>query len=122
MQRPLLRHSILLLLACWTSASACGGEQLDLRTIFREGIPPSPFIAVVYRCADTMLEQGRDERGPQIDQNVLRVLYFLVGLSGEQRYGKASDEQLTWLLNHVGREETPRKPWLLWQHGFQSED
>lgn len=157
MQTPILRYSLPLLLACGTTASSPGGEKLDLPTMFREGIPPSPFIGVVYRYADAMLKHGRDGYGPQktglllsaldrktlsvlktrpvapdgladesrpgphggplvgacpqMDQNVLRLLYFLVGLSGEDRYGKAADEELTWLLRDVAGEGTGRMPW-----------
>src|SRR6266545_5632729 len=28
-------------------------------------VPKSPYIAIVYRYADTMLEKGRDTHGPQ---------------------------------------------------------
>src|SRR6266545_2042855 len=28
-------------------------------------VPPSPFLPVVYRYADAMLERGRDNHGPQ---------------------------------------------------------
>lgn len=133
------------------------GADLDLRTMFREGIPPSPFAAVVYGYADAMLEHGRDTYGPQktglflsaldrktlsplktrppapagvpsesrpgprgkplvganpqTDQNLLRLLYFLVGLSGEDRYGKAADEQLKWFLENTPSPKTGLLPW-----------
>ncbi len=133
------------------------GADLDLKTMFREGIPPSPFAAVVYGYADAMLEHGRDTYGPQktglflsaldrktlsplgtrppapagvpsesrpgprgkplvganpqTDQNLLRLLYFLVGLSGEDRYGKAADEQLKWFLENTPSPKTGLLPW-----------
>lgn len=41
------------------------GDELDLKKLFEESIPESPFIAVVYKYADAMIEQGRDTHGPQ---------------------------------------------------------
>src|SRR5262245_26483082 len=37
-------------------------------------VPKSPYIAVVYRYADTMLEKGRDTYGPQSTGLLLSVL------------------------------------------------
>jgi hypothetical protein len=39
--------------------------QLEPSAIPRVPVPKSPYIAVVYRYADTMLEKGRDTFGPQ---------------------------------------------------------
>jgi hypothetical protein len=48
-------------------------------------VPKSPYIAVVYRYADTMLEKGRDTFGPQKTGLLLSARgrwlgYFLLGL------------------------------------------
>ncbi|KPK50081.1 MAG: hypothetical protein AMK72_03040 [Planctomycetes bacterium SM23_25] len=147
------------MVACVFCAYAAVGraENLDLPTMFRKGIPRSPFISVVYRYADTMLQHGRDRYGPQktglllsaldrktlsplktrpaaprgvpaairpgprggplaganpqTDQNVLRLLYFLVGLSGEDRYGKAADDALRWFLKNAASPQTGMLPW-----------
>ena len=39
--------------------------QLEPSAVPRVPVPKSPFIAVVYRYADTMLESGRDVYGPE---------------------------------------------------------
>jgi len=167
--------------------------ELDLEKLFHESIPVSPFIGVVYRFADAMLEHGRDVYGsertgmllgaldrntlkplktrprapagvsegsrpgpteeplvgsnPQSDQNLLRLLYFLKGLSGEDRYPQAADAGLTWILHNgqssntgllawgkhlswnvttdevtcVGKEPLHEfsRPWMLWERCFQ---
>ncbi len=133
------------------------GTDLDLRKLFNESIPDSPFINVIYGYADAMLEHGRDTYGPQktglllsalnrktlkpldtrppvpagvvdgrrpgsagqplvgsnlqMDQNLLRLLYFLKGLSGENRYPEAADAELKWFLSSAQSPETGLLPW-----------
>ncbi|MHC4544872.1 MAG: hypothetical protein ACYTDW_08935 [Planctomycetota bacterium] len=138
-------------------AAAGMGKEIDLNTIFREGIPRSPFANVFYGYANTMLEHGRDTYGPQktglflsamdrktlgplkvrppapagiregdrpgepgqplfganvhLDQNLLRLLYFLKGLSGEDRYPQAADDALKWFLENTQSQNTGLLPW-----------
>jgi hypothetical protein len=47
----------------------------------------------------------------QMDQNLLRLLYFLKGLSGEDRYPQASDAALKWLLSSAQSVQTGLLPW-----------
>lgn len=122
-------------------------EELNLEKLFREGIPKSPFIAVVYAHADALLEHGRDGIGASktplflsaldrttlsplsdfpaapaglppawrpgkpgerlcganllLDQNLLRLLYFLKELTGKEHYATAADEALKWFLDNA---------------------
>jgi hypothetical protein len=141
-----------------TAFAATGNsKELDLNTLFREGIPRSPFAKVFYDYANAMLEHGRDTYGPQktglflsvldrktlgplkirpkapagiregdrpgepgqplfganpqLDQNLLRMLYFLKGLSGEDRYPKAADDALKWFLENTQSSNTGLLPW-----------
>ena len=53
---------------CWTSltvTAASLGLTLQAAEVPKAPVPQSPFIGVVYRYADTMLERGRDAYGPQ---------------------------------------------------------
>jgi hypothetical protein len=153
--KPFATRAIILTCALFSVAPAGRGAELDLRTMFREGIPPSPFASVFYRYADAMLEHGRDTYGPRktglllsaldretllplktrptaphaatarpgppggplvgasppMDQNVLRLLYFLVGLSGEDRYAQAADEGLRAFLKDPAWEDAGMLPW-----------
>ncbi|MHC4887842.1 MAG: hypothetical protein ACYTEO_00085 [Planctomycetota bacterium] len=152
-----VRNSLTACLILLMSAAAAGGKELDLKTMFREGIPPSPFANVVYGYANAMLEQGRDTYGPQktglflsaldrktlsplkirppapagiregdrpaalgqpllganlhLDQNLLRLLYFLKGLSGEDRYPQGADDALKWFLKNTQSQHTGLLPW-----------
>jgi hypothetical protein len=48
---------------------------------------------------------------PQIDQNLLRVLYTLTELTGDQRYSKAADEELKWFFENAMSPKTSLLPW-----------
>ena len=127
------------------------GQPLDLRKLFQEGIPASPFADVAYRYADAMLQKGRDVHGPrqtglfldlldrqslsplltlppapagispgnrwvdganlQNHENLLRLLYFLSELSGEERYAQAADNALKGMLLNTPSPVTGLLPW-----------
>ena len=120
-------------------------------------VPSSPFLEVVYRYADAMLEHGRDTYGPQKsglflsaldrssltplsrrppppvgiregdrvgippgpllganpqhDENLLRLLYTLSGLSGKPDYRNAADAELKWFLQNARSPVTHLLPW-----------
>jgi len=46
-----------------------------------------------------------------LDQNLLRLLYFLKGLSGEDRYPQAADDALKWFLKNTQSSGTGLLPW-----------
>jgi hypothetical protein len=48
---------------------------------------------------------------PQLDQNLLRVLNTLTEITGDARYAKAVDEELTWFLNNTMSPKTNLLPW-----------
>lgn len=132
---------VMVLALLLTTARSEGGEELDLKALFHDNIPESPFVDVVYGYADAMLAHGRDNQGagksglflgaldrktllplsdrpteplranPQLDQNLLRLLYFLRGLSGEDRYPRAADRALEWFLKHTASPTTGLFPW-----------
>jgi len=152
-----IRKNVIACLILVVFTTTCKGKEIDLNTIFREGIPPSPFVNVVYGYANTMLEHGRDTYGPQktglflsaldrktlkalkvrpkapagiregdrpgepgqplvganpqLDQNLLRLLYFLKGLSSEDRYPQAADDALKWFLENTQSPKTGLLPW-----------
>ena len=120
-------------------------------------VPSSPFLGVVYRYAEAMLEKGRDSYGeqrsnlflsaldrgtlqplshrppapagvregdrvggaggplfganPQHDENLLRVLYTLTGLSGKRDYADAANAELKWFLENTRSPVTNLLPW-----------
>src|SRR5881394_73823 len=91
-------------------------------------VPKSPYIAIVYRYADTILKNARDTYGPQktglllsaldrktfgpieswpiaspkLDENFLRILYTLSELSNKPIYREAADAELRAFLETDG--------------------
>lgn len=152
-----LRETLTMSLIVLTAVSAGKSQQLDLKKMFEEGIPASPFAKVIYNYADAMLEHGRDTYGPQktglflsaldrqtlsplrdrppapagirqsdrpgpasgplvganpqLDENLLRLMYFLKDLSGEDRYSQAADNALKWFLENTQSPKTDLLPW-----------
>ena len=152
-----LRRTLAIYLVTLVGALTANGRDLDLEKMFKEGIPASPFISVVYNYANAMLEHGRDSYGPQktglflsaldrntlgplatrppapagiregdrpgpadgplvganpqLDENLLRLLYFLKGLSSEDRYPQAADDALKWFLENTQSPNTGLLPW-----------
>jgi hypothetical protein len=156
LNRP-FRQTLAICLLVPAAASAGKPRELDLKQMFQEGIPASPFISMVYNYANSMLEHGRDTYGPQktglflsalnrqtlsplktrpaapagiregdrpgpaggplvganphLDENLLRLLYFLKGLSGEDRYPQAADNALKRFLTNAQSSNTGLLPW-----------
>jgi hypothetical protein len=152
-----LRKMLMMCLAVLLALSVGKSQELDLKKMFQEGIPASPFAGIIYNYADAMLEHGRDTYGPQktglflsaldrqtlsplkirppapagiresdrpgpadgplvganphLDENLLRLMYFLKGLSGEERYPQAADNALKWFLENAQSQDTGLLPW-----------
>jgi hypothetical protein len=48
---------------------------------------------------------------PQLDQNLLRILYVLGQVTGEARYARAADEEISWFFTHALSPATSLLPW-----------
>src|SRR5262245_19152035 len=48
---------------------------------------------------------------PMLDQNLLRVFYTLTEITGDLRYARVADEELTWFFNHTMSPATSLLPW-----------
>lgn len=48
---------------------------------------------------------------PMLDQNLLRVFYTLSEITGDTRYAKAADDELTWFFHHTMSPKTSLLPW-----------
>src|SRR5882672_11517449 len=48
---------------------------------------------------------------PMLDQNLLRVFYTLSEITGDARYAKSADEELTWFFNNTMSPKTSLLPW-----------
>lgn len=77
-------------------------------------VPPSPYLPLIYKYADAMLEHGN----PQHGENFLRLLYTLSELSGKPKYREAADVGLRRFLEQQRPLEFTR-PWVLWDRCFE---
>jgi len=48
---------------------------------------------------------------PMLDQNLLRVFFTLSEITGDARYAKVADEELTWFFNHTMSPKTSLPSW-----------
>jgi pectate lyase-like protein len=48
---------------------------------------------------------------PMLDQNLLRVFYALSEITGDTRYARVADEELTWFFNNTMSPKTSLLPW-----------
>jgi hypothetical protein len=48
---------------------------------------------------------------PMLDQNLLRVFYTLTEITGDPRYAKVADEELTWFFHNTMSPKTSLLPW-----------
>ncbi|MHB8955323.1 MAG: hypothetical protein ACYC4U_20285 [Pirellulaceae bacterium] len=48
---------------------------------------------------------------PQLDENLLRVLYTLSELTGDARYGETADHEVRWFFEHTQSPVTGLLPW-----------
>ncbi len=51
--------------ATWLGLLSAIGFTLDAAELPKAPVPPSPFLPLIYRYVDAMLEHGRDNYGPQ---------------------------------------------------------
>ena len=60
---------------------------------------------------------------PHLDENLLRVFYTLSEITGDKRYAKVAEEELTWFFNHTMSPKTGLLPWgehLSWDVMFDA--
>lgn len=86
-------------------------SALDRHTLTPLTVRPAPPVGV--RRGDRVGPPWEALVGanPQYDQNLLRVLYVLSGLSGESKYREAADAELKWFLEHAASTETHLLSW-----------
>jgi hypothetical protein len=87
----------------------------DLKKLFNDGIPRSVSINVIYGYADAIV--ARKDGDTRLDQNTLRLLIFLRGLSGDDKYPNAADADLRRQLS-TPLKQLRERPWMLWDRCF----
>src|SRR6267142_4542286 len=48
---------------------------------------------------------------PHLDENLLRILYSLSQITGDSKYAKVADEELTWFFKNTLSQKTDLLPW-----------
>ncbi len=86
-------------------------SALDRKTLSPLKVRPKAPAGI--REGDRPGEPGQPLVGANLhlDQNLLRLLYFLKGMSGENRYAQAADEGLKWFLKNTQSANTGLLPW-----------
>jgi len=126
------------IVTCTFALFALGSFAADIP---KAPVPPSPYLPIIYKYADAMLEHGRDTNGvfhaalnrvtmaplvfrdsgptPQDHQNLLRLLYTLSELSSKPKYRDAADGGLRWFFSNAdSRIYLSNQPWMLWDRCF----
>lgn len=126
-----------IVMAALLALATAGATAQQPAPLAQKPVPKSPYLSVVYRYADTMIERGRDTHGPQktglllsaldraalapvegrvisdpqLDQNLLRLLYTLSELSNKPVYRDAADAELRWFLRNAVSRAARLAPW-----------
>ncbi len=86
-------------------------SALDRKTLSPLKVRPKAPTGI--REGDRPGEPGQPLVGANLhlDQNFLRLLYFLNEMSGENRYAQAADDAIKWFLNNTQSPDTGLLPW-----------
>jgi len=86
-------------------------SALDRRTLAPLKVRPAPPGGI--RRGDRPGRPWVEMNGanPMLDQNLLRVFYTLSEITGDARYARVADEELTWFFNHTMAPKTSLLPW-----------
>ncbi|HMJ66789.1 MAG TPA: hypothetical protein VK615_15720 [Candidatus Binatia bacterium] len=109
---------------------AIGSTQVSFSAeIPKVPVPPSPYLPIIYKFADAILEQGTNRVevksgpigvAPHHQENWLRVLYTLSELSGKPKYRNAADTELRRFVENQERTRQDFvRPWVLWDRCFE---
>ncbi len=86
-------------------------SALDRKTLLPLDTRPPPPAGVSSASRPGAVAKPLVGANAQMDQNLLRLLYFLKGLSGEDRYPQAADAELKWLLTGAQSPNSSLLPW-----------
>jgi len=103
-------------------------------------VPPSPYLPIIYKYADALVDRGRDTNGvfhsalnrvtmvplalrtsgvtPNDHQNLLRLLYTLTELSTKPKYREAADAEVRRFIKNEYAPHLSSRPWMLWERCF----
>ncbi len=86
-------------------------SSLDRMTLAPLTVRPSPPGGIRREDRPGRPWEALTGANPQLDENLLRVFYTLTEITGDARYRKVADEELTWFLNNTLSPNTGLLPW-----------
>ncbi len=86
-------------------------SALDRMTLAPLAVRPAPPGGIRREDRPGRPWAALNGANPQLDQNLLRVLYTLSEITGDPRYCKAADQELTWFLKNALSPTTNLLPW-----------
>jgi hypothetical protein len=86
-------------------------SALDRRTLAPLTVRPAAPAGIRRGDRPGRAWSAMNGANPQLDQNLLRVLYSLSEITGEARYAKAADEELSWFFANTLSPATSLLPW-----------
>jgi hypothetical protein len=86
-------------------------SALDRTTLSPLKVRPAPPAGI--RRGDRSGEPWSALTGanPHLDQNLLRIFYALSSMTGDPKYARVADEELTWFLKNTLSSKTSLLPW-----------
>jgi len=86
-------------------------SALDRTTLTPLTVRPAPPVGIRREDRVGPPWEALVGANPQHDENLLRVLYVLSGLSGDKKYADAADAELKWFFEHAASPETHLLAW-----------
>jgi hypothetical protein len=86
-------------------------SALDRMTMTPLAVRPSPPGGIRRGDRPGRAWSAMNGANPQLDQNLLRVLYTLSEITGETRYARMADDELTWFFTHAMSPKTNLLSW-----------
>ena len=86
-------------------------SALDRGTLSTLTIRPAPPGGIRRGDRSGQPWSAMNGANPHLDENLLRILYSLTQITGDSKYAKVADEELTWFFKNTLSPKTDLLPW-----------
>src|SRR6266850_5246095 len=86
-------------------------SALDRTTLSPLTIRPAPPAGIRRGDRSGQPWSAMTGANPHLDENLLRILYTLTLITGDSKYAKVADEELTWFFKNTLSQKTDLLPW-----------
>jgi len=86
-------------------------SALDRTTLSPLKIRPAPPAGVRRGDRSGQPWSAMTGANPHLDENLVRILYTLTQITGDSKYAKVADEELTWFFKNTLSSKTDLLPW-----------